>query len=293
MKIVSDRKVPFTRKLATLLLDIHEVEWERPLRDNHVAFLHKQMEGGHFQAEHVTLATCALGRNEYRINGHHTCWARIDMPNDWQPIVRYVKYSAKSEREMRDLYSRIDRGASRTNKHIVACRTLGMPEFDGYSRQNIQKASEGFNFWMWEKGSDRRQYTPDDKADLMLGKFNAICKTVIEVLGTRGRDTGHVWRAPVIGAMFETISKAAKDSHEFWSAVRQGIGFESANDPRLKLRNYLTNTSVRPDGRAKKSVTQEEMYRACIYAWNAYRDRTPMKLLRVSIGVGSGRPKAK
>jgi hypothetical protein len=72
--------------------------------------------------------------------------------------------------------------------------------------------------------------------------------------------------------------------------VRDGIGVTSVTDPRAKLRDMLLSTSVGSANGTRKQnerVAQEQMYRNCIQAWNAYREGRQMK----RFGSTTERPK--
>ena len=92
-------------------------------------------------------------------------------------------------------------------------------------------------------------------------------------------------RAPIVAALFATFEKSEKDANVFWAIVRDG-GKPPAH-PAQMLRNYLTRakvfTSNTRASRTHKPVSCEMMYRACIVAWNAFRDvtdGTPVNLKR-------------
>lgn len=86
--------------------------------------------------------------------------------------------------------------------------------------------------------------------------------------------------------MFATFDKSNGAAEEFWTAVRDGIGFQTKDDARLVLRNALTSTSIgngrgAQDGR--KNVSSEEMYRWCIVSWNAHRASRPVRQLKANL----------
>src|SRR5262245_6365516 len=64
---------------ATNLLNMAEFSSDRPLDDRHVARLLNAMKRGTFLPEQVQIITCTLNGKEYRMNGQHTSWARLEL----------------------------------------------------------------------------------------------------------------------------------------------------------------------------------------------------------------------
>ncbi|MEK7567080.1 MAG: hypothetical protein AAB527_03035, partial [Patescibacteria group bacterium] len=83
----------------------------------------------------------------------------------------------------------------------------------------------------------------------------------------------------------------------FWDVVREGVGIDNKNDPRLLLRNALMTCKIGEKGRnarkasgiASKQVTSEEVYRWAIRSWNAWRRDEPLAVLRAVLNAD--RPK--
>lgn len=79
--LVKNSKVNFTQELAQKILMYEAVPWERDLKNPHVSFLISEMKKGTFLHELATLATCVCDDDgkEYRVNGQHTSWARLEV----------------------------------------------------------------------------------------------------------------------------------------------------------------------------------------------------------------------
>lgn len=300
--VESERKVDFTRELATRLLEMPELPGERALRNKHVTTLIAHMKRGTFLPERVDLITCLCDENgiDHRINGQHCCWAILEMPEDYEcpGKVSLVKYRAKTMEDMRRLYASIDRNAPRTKSHVVNAHLAGTEQFRDLPPSLISLVAEGYAFHRWAQKHERTKRDGDDVAFMMQGEDAQLVNTVVNYLNTFSI-TSIPWmrRAPVVGGMFTTFSKAVKDSAQFWDSVRDGTGFDQKHDPRLKLRNSLMTCKVSSVGgnqrgdRGAKSVSSEEIIRWIIHAWNAWRKNEPLTVLRAMLKAD--RPKAK
>lgn len=288
----SNRKVLFNKLLAQKMLELDACPWERPLRDNHVAFLMGEAKRGTFMAELATLASCECKEDgrEYRVNGQHTCWARTELDEkDWPPEpITVLRYKASTLNDLRRLYAGFDRGTPRTRANVLAAYLTGTNQFDGVSPTMQRSMVEGLAFWLWESGSERRRHAPDDLAYLvqtehkeLVSKVLAFCEADPKLISLN-----YMRRQGVIAAMCETFTKAVKPSEEFWHAVKVGIGFTSAGDPRLRLRNALMQSIVQgvasKPSKDVKIASAEMMYRWSILAWNLWRKGETVNALRLT-----------
>lgn len=291
--------------------NLNDEKVDRRLQDDWVIHLAREMIAGTFRWEQVSLATCTLDGHEVRMNGQHTCWARLQADDElrkqdednWkfrkiQPPKRYVqwlRYEAATEQDMRQLYATMDRGKPRGRGMVVTSYLSGSDEFPGYSKGNLRMLASGLALWLWETSRERKLHSPDEVSYLMLKDYHKLCLRVGTIIReSRPADFKHMRRGPVIGAMFATIHKAPEKGQEFWRTVRDGTGFEAKDDPRLTLRNYLMLASLavgQMDGTDSKVVSEEDMHRACLMAWNAWRAERPLKLLKP--GSTEGRPEVK
>lgn len=289
LSVVKNSKVAFTKEMAERLLQMKAVPWERPLRNNHVSFLIGEMKKGTFLTELATLATCVceeLGGDEHRINGQHTAWARAELPDaDYTPSpITMLKYRAITVDDMRRLYASFDRGAPRTRSNVIEAYLGGTEQFGSVSPTLVKLLASSLAFWLWESPFMRGQHSADDVAYLMQRDHADLVNKVAVFAGESPilLSLDFLRRASVVAAMMETFSKAQKQSEEFWHAVKIGIGFTNADDPRLRLRNALMTCNVMKSTakEKKKAIDQETMYRWCIAAWNAWRSDEPVKSLR-------------
>jgi hypothetical protein len=289
-------EVILNAELAATLLELTEVPFERPLNDVHVAYLQRAMLRGSFMAERVQLcrAKCKENGKSYRINGQHTCWAVYEQPKDTKPLALKVQmyyYTCETVDDIRKLYSTFDRNLTRSMNTVIKTYLLGRPGFEEFGPTLLNRVSSGFSAWRWEDMNQARQFDGEARAAMMLDTYREVTIRVCTYLNAikPSKDTKHIFRGPVIAAIFETMNKAVTASREFWDGVVQGVGFDTKNDPRLKLRNYLCDHAL--TAKSKKSSNTEDMYRTCILAWNAWREKRELVALRPSGTVR--RPKAK
>lgn len=274
LKLTSKTTVELTIKKAEEFLDRKVFGPDRPLSDEHVNRLLNAMKRGTFRAEQTQIITCILDGEEYRMNGQHTCWARIHMDIDYRLPVSHLRYHAKSSEDMRMLYASIDRGKPRTKANVINAYLYDSEKFEGFTKATIARLAQGLALYAW--CSNDKLHDGDEVAFLMQTEHLQISKIVGEVVK---KLPSHMTRAGVYAAMFYTFSKNVKESLEFWDAVDTGANLE-ATDVRLKLRNHLMNHGVnngRGAGGYKAAVSAEDMLAWSMQAWNAWREATHLR----------------
>lgn len=294
LKLVTKKTVELTTELATSILELTEFSADRPLKNRHVSYLVDTMRRGTFHPEWVQLIVCEYAGRTYRMNGQHTCWTRIyfeEVPKNWRCPVSLIKYSADNEHAMRMLYASIDRGAARTKSNVVVSYLYDTEDFSGVSKRSVRNLAEGFAMWHWDSQAERVKHDGDEISNILLNTHLSTALQVAEILEPYKNDYKHLYRASVVGAMFATFSKVPTIAKTFWEGIKLGVNL-TADDPRLKLRNLLMTSSVKFGAGAnagKASYNAEDLFRICIYAWNAYRKNVPIKHLK--LGGGEERPK--
>lgn len=292
IKQTGEEKVELTHALATEVLGYGEFIGERPLRDNHVANLGDCMRRGTFHWEWVMLVIARCGEHHHktpagkpiRINWQHTCWARLEMAEKMRTPVRIMRYRCETENDLRQLYASCDRGAVRTRGNVIQSYLAGHPDFAGMKSHCLKLIPSGFALWHWETEGQRKQHDGDAQSYLLLTEFNDVANKVGQFLNHyKPSEFRHLMRSPVVAAMFATFAKVPTIAPQFWEAVANGVGFGSAEDPRLKLRNFCMNNSVGHGMGSKANlnpVDVESYYKCCIAMWNAWRAGRSVKLVR-------------
>lgn len=284
IKVRRNSTVKLNHKRAYRILDLDEFVGDRNLKNSHVNRLVTAMKRGTFRPEFVTLITCSLNGTTYRMNGQHTAWACLEMPQDWSCEVGLIEYEAKDEHDVRTLYSSIDRGSPRTKRNVINSYLAGSTEFEGIKKRTLAHLPTGFSLWFWKSDCERNKHDGDDVAFLLRTEQLSLARKVGVFLDMQlPSEQGHVFRGPVVGAMFATFERAPQIALKFWTPVSEGTGITKKSDPRLKLRTLLMQASVDSSGGGNpdiKNVSQELMYRMCITAWNAFREHRTLKIIR-------------
>lgn len=291
-EIEQDKKIHFTKARAFEFLELDTFEGERNVRESHVQFLFDEFQSGRFLWHNVSLAVAKLGNKHYRINGQHTSWMRVNIPDSKEPVedavVREIVYKVKDAEDLRALYSAFDRNAPRTTGHITKVMLMDTDAGIGIAGSYFRILSAGFRMSL---SRDWRMTTNANELIALIQKehsavFNVVGRFAVSHYG----DAIFVRRAAVIGAMFATFNKSVQASDEFWAPVCSGIGLSDREDPRYQLRRFLEN-HTHGTLRGKNYVSAEALYRVCVAAWNYWRKGAKITNLKTP-QTDSDRPKA-
>jgi len=278
-----ESKIKLTPQKAREFLELDELPGERAKRDYHVDTLAGRMAKGNFRYEHVTLMKAVLGRQTFRINGQHTCDARLEHADDpsYTRTVRLLTYFPENMEELRLLYSDTDGGGSRTPSQRRKALLAGYDGFENTAEAVLNKLGPAYALYKWEAPADRKVLgEPNSLADFMKGDDHGLCVKVAAFATDNvvGKGLAPFRDVPVIAAMFATFSKSAADSVKFWKAVVDGTGIEDASDARKRLERYLT---LRGKKAGKKADSSEEVYCRCLQAWNLWRSGQSVKEIKL------------
>lgn len=274
-RLESRRVVEFTPAFASKLLeDTMEFSDDRPLNSRHVDYLVRTMERGTFEPELVTVVTCILDGVVYRMNGQHTAWATV-MRGESIGAVQWLEYRATSRDAMAQLYSTIDRGKERSKAFVVQSYLGGDDSYSDMNRSNLRALSAGFAQRLWGFNNNKL-HDGDEIGSLMRGTHRDLCVRVGRfVAGLSATDAKQIRRGPVVASMLATFEHRPRKADAFWRPVATGVGFEDVKDPRLVLRNWLSNISVNRGvgsvATGKKAVDSQAIYFTCLQMWNHWR----------------------
>lgn len=279
-ELISDQQVTLDKTLAARYIDLPIFPGERQITDGHVQFLYDEMRKGSFLPHLVNLATAVLNQVEYKINGQHTCWAVIYMPDGFSMPVRELKFRVDSPEQLKLLYSAFDRLKARTDAHVMKVQMVGTPVLEGLGVKHLNVVVGGFKTWCFPLEADRRRLSPAQVNTLIQSDFPDLFRTVAQFVQDHCANHRHMLRHPVVGAMFATFEKVVTKAPEFWLPVATGIDIPSKNDPRLRLRDLLMQAALTSKAQGRDYMGYEAMYRACLYCWNRWRRGEDVKLLR-------------
>ena len=297
LQLKSKKPLQLTHAAAEKHLGLTEFKADRPLRDSHVSGLVKKMIQGVFHWEWVELISCQFGKTVYRMNGQHTCWTRLELPADYDAPCELLEYSARSDNDVRELYANIDRGAPHTRGNAMVAYLQGRDEFPDTPAWVIGALSSGFLLWHCGSSQLRKGLSPEDVAYLLLTEHYDAAAAVAQFLQGLMKSTSekHMARSAVYAALFGTFAKSPQIAWKFWRKVADGVGVESRYELASQLRVALMQVGLaQASGQrsVKKSVTSEEMYRACIRAWNTHRSGQELRNIKFTAS-GAKRPAIK
>jgi hypothetical protein len=274
-KVLSDEEINLTKEAAYKFLELTTFVGERAVRERHVQFLFDEWSANRFLWQNIIIASAKVaGRDEeYRINGQHTCWMRVHVPERYEPLdcrVRVMCYQVADEEQLRTLYSVFDRGAPRTQGHIGQVILLGTKAGEGVPKRLFGLLVSGFKLF-WDQAGRRANLSMNDWCGLIENNYGTLFNVVGRWAGGHIDATRHMKRAAVVAAMFATFEKNVQASDEFWGRVADGINLPTKTDPRYQLRNYLlTHGHSIVSGLEK--VSQEEVVCVCLNLWNHWRN---------------------
>ena len=284
-KLVYDRLMPFTRKLAKKFTQMDAFIGERAIRSKWVNQLITEAKLGRFLGEESALISCKCGWDgaERRVNGQHTAHMRLNMPPTWNPLVRVRQYYAKTDADFRAIYSIVDGGARRTSKEVVTAVLYGTADYSSMTTHQLSRLVMGIRLWKCSPAKTGPSIH-DILASMQTGTRDLAHEVNRFMLRIRADNAPHMHnRAAVMAAMFATFERSRKDATEFWTRVRDG-GVDTTH-PAQTLMKYLISVKVHASDRGdqlrhKRAAPREIIYRACIEAWNAFRRGRPVNLTK-------------
>lgn len=279
-KIISDEEINLTKEAAYRFLELTTFPGERQVRENHVQFLFDEWSANRFLWQNIIIASAKIaGREEeYRINGQHTCWMRVQVHNRYEPLdcrVRVMCYQVNDEEQLRTLYSVFDRGAPRTAGHIGQVMLMGTAAGDGIGKRHLSLLIAGFRLY-WspggpQGGTQTSRLSINDWVGIIENNYSTIFNTVGRwYSGHTEGSQRFMKRASVVASMLFTFEKNVQASDEFWGRVFDGVNLTSKSDPRWQLRNYLMTHGHSIVGGLEK-ISQEEAICVCLNLWNHWR----------------------
>ena len=284
-EIISDRMVEFTHKFATWYAELPKFEGERKINQDKAENLRKQMFEGKWSEGHGEISVAVFpDGTTFRLNGQHRCWARFLLDDEnFKPKMRLVTYRVKDNDDYRKLYIRFDNPSThqvRSSSHLVQMALFGTEEFANVSKAACAKVAMGYKFWQYGANNAGRKASIERICDELRGEANARARNAAEIIGSilaNKKSVGHMARAPVYGAIFETFKYVTK-AREFWQTVIDGL-FDKKTDPAKILNDYLHRTGLGNKCRTRevtKLATADEMYNVCIRCFNFWVTGRPL-----------------
>lgn len=288
-KIESDKVIPFTVDAAREILSLNTFQGERLVSERHLQQLYNAQCSGRFMWDQVCIALADCEGKTYRLNGQHTCWLRVNMNSAPDPQVRLIHYKVKNEASLRGLYCTFDQNKSRTYGHNLKASLVGTKVAADIWPSKVGEIASAFRMWQCDVESKALLTSSADVVEMISGEYSGLFKQVGAFYMQSVYDVYHRARVKAcVAAMFAMFAVAPRKAHDFWEPICEQVGFSGKEDPRLALRKWLdTHSQSRKLGMT--TVTEEEMYRACVVAWNKWRQGEKI----AKIHIPDKRPKAK
>jgi|CXWL01.1.fsa_nt_gi hypothetical protein len=277
---ISDKTVILDKKKAAEYIDLPIFAGEREIADSNVQFLYDEMRKKTFNETLVTLATAVLNGVTYKINGQHTCWAVVYMPDNFSMQVREVRFRVANEEQLKLLYSTFDRAMTRSDTHMSKVFLIGTPAAENLWSSMLSRLVSGFKFWHSDDETFRKRASPEQVAALIARDYSQLFNRVGLYIQAHSHEL-LAKRVPVIAAVFATFDKVSSKAPEFWNPVISGIELPSKADARYQLRETLLN-AVQGGGKFRGSTSKrllgaEDQYRITLLAWNKWRKGETLK----------------
>lgn len=264
--------VKVTSELAEKFRDMEKFPRERTLTKSRRDFLKGKIAAGEWRGN--TWASVMVDGTTYRLNGRGSATAFCDLfaegKEDIEAVVTVERYECDTMEQAAALWATFDpKQSARSKGNLLQAYASGSSVLVELPGQIIKLAAAGLGFAMFEK--EYRKKTVENQAKLILDHDDFV-EWLAKTLDVKKTDAPHVFRMPVVAAMFKTYASEPKAAVEFWEVVRDDSDDPKA-DPRRQLKNWLQNHSFgAPSGKSElKPANDHEGYVICLSAWNAWR----------------------
>jgi hypothetical protein len=275
-----------TQSLAMKFRDMDPVPHDRPLNPKRVEAYRKMLAAGLFRPVQWATVHCNETQMTYRVNGKHT--SNLFAEYEQLPQLLYVTiehYHCDDLDDVARLYATFDsRTQVRTTNDINRAFAAVDDDLSLIPAKLINLCVTAVSYS--RNGDNARQRTAAERAECLLDDdVKVFAAWLHETLGSNNDSSRHLWRGPVVAAMYDTFKKSRKASSEFWMAVRDGTGTTPKKPDRVLHRFLLTKTvnhgGMATGGKSSSRGTMcsaREMYVKCLHAWNAWRRDTTTDL---------------
>lgn len=273
-----------TKTLAIKFRDMDPVPHDRKLNPKRVEAYRKMLAAGLFRPVQWATVHCNETQATYRVNGKHTSNLFAEYEELPQLIHATIEhYHCDDLDDVARLYATFDsRSQVRTTNDINRAFAAVDPELSALPSKIVNMCVTAICYSTY--GDSYAAKPAAERAEVLLEDENKIfVEWVYGVLITCNEATRHMWRSPVVAAMYSTFRKSRRDSNEFWLAVRDGTGATPKTPDRVlnkfllmkTIRKGSGNNAARP---AAMMCVPREMYVKCLHAWNAWRRDTTTDL---------------
>ena len=284
--------VGLTRALALEFRDMEPCPNDRPLNQNRKGLLKGIAKKKEFRLCEWSSCYCEETNEEYRVNGKHTSTAFMEMyENGEADLLRGIKiirtsYYVETMEGMAKLYSTFDsrisiRGTTDINRVYAQCDE----RLASIATRTINLAVTAITRFKSEKRKIYEGTTPDTRAAEILNHPDfVVWMNELFRSAEPHSDVKALRRGPVAAVMFGTYLKAPQKAQEFWTFVRDASAIDTTDATRT-LNKMLVHSAIQHGAGARsnrRSVTSDEIYYKCVYAWNSWRAGRKQSILKYS-----------
>lgn len=271
-----------TQSLAIKFRDMDPVPHDRPLNPKRLEAYRKMLAAGLFRPVQWATVHCNETQATYRVNGKHTSNLFAEYEELPQPIHATIEnYHCDDLDDVARLYATFDsRTQVRTTNDINRAFAAIDPHLAEIQTRIVNMCVTAIAYVQF---GDRYSSKPAaERAECLLDERNKMfVRWASDILGAKSSNI-HMWRSPVVAAMYASFQKSNKAATEFWLAVRDGTGASPKTPDRVLYKFLLTKFVQNGQGATSRSARAlcgpREMYVKCLHAWNAWRRDTTTDL---------------
>lgn len=273
---------PLTRELARDFSTMAGSPTERPLEEDHLAFLSEKATTGLLVTFYWAIAI--FNGQRFRVNGQHSSTMLTKLDDETFPVGLYVhidEYEVDDVEGLVLLFRQFDpRKAGRTPLHVYIANQNIVPELKDVRPIIGKLGIEGISWYLnmvekvpTPKGDDMYTMVTDHRYHDFLLWLN----TTLDIKSPECKVK------PVVAAMYATFTRYNSEAKEFWfHVVRGGVEFEEQH-PTTILDTWLKDAKNKE---LKKNPGPGEFYQGCLYAWKAAHEKKSIKDIRFDTRKG-------
>lgn len=272
-----------TKAMAKEFADMEACPGDRPLSERRLAVYEKIMRAGGFRPVTWAKAYCKETDGTYRVNGKHTSTLLAALDRIPEFYCTIESYSCDTLEDVSRLYATFDSTMqSRSAREIYLSFASTVTEYKDLTAKVITSVPPGVSYHIHGESYGRVQAA--ERAETLL-EYPEFVLWLSKLLsgGMTAHESGnssskkshlksnHLYRQPVVAAMFACWSKAKAAATEFWMAVRDETGSRPELPDRKLARWLVTSTLSQREHSRIRPATIRETYCKSLHAWNAWR----------------------
>lgn len=266
-KLIGSEVKDLTPDLAISFSTLPASNTERELKQKRIDYLRDRVLSGTAISFSWARATVADTGEVIRVNGHHSSSMLAVLDGNF-PIglkVHIDDYEVPNKESLALLFRQFDSRVSARSINDISGVYQGLqPALANVPKDAARAALDGA-VWYLKKVVGEYVPTGDDRFDLFS---RADMHPFIQMVGGIYTAKTPEFSTPVLGAMYGSWDREPTVAADFWPEVAaQGAGNEAPH-PTTVLDAWLLDTHQKKVEKPK----EWEVYRACVIAWNAYRN---------------------